>query len=78
MSEKTTIHLSIAELEAAMRAGGPPTPDDVSITSDGRRLDSKQAVLDWLADLGKVRQAAPEGQEPRDSVDPNGDDVEAS
>lgn len=72
MSEKTTIHVSIAELEAAMRAGGPPTPDDVSITSDGRRLDSKQAVLDWLADLEKVRQAAPEGQESRDSVGPDG------
>lgn len=58
MSKKTTIHVSIADLEAAMREGGPPTPDDVSITNDGRRLDSKRAVLDWLADLEKGRQAA--------------------
>jgi len=29
----------------------PPTYDDVSITRDGRRLDSKEAVLSWWADV---------------------------
>jgi hypothetical protein len=29
----------------------PPTPDDVSITTDGRRLDSKEAVLRFFAEL---------------------------
>jgi hypothetical protein len=28
-----------------------PTPDDVSITPDGTRLDSKDKVLAFLADL---------------------------
>jgi hypothetical protein len=41
-----------------MRHAAPPTPDDVSITLDGRRLDSRQAVLDWLADLAATRQQA--------------------
>ena len=29
----------------------PPTSDDVSITRDGRRLDSKEAVLSWWAEV---------------------------
>ncbi len=29
----------------------PPTSDDVSITRDGRRLDSKESVLSWWADV---------------------------
>ena len=28
-----------------LRDAPPPTSDDVSITSDGRRLDSKEAVI---------------------------------
>jgi len=31
---------------------GPPTPDDVSVTADGRNLDSKEAVLAWWAEVG--------------------------
>lgn len=30
---------------------GPPTADDVSVTNDGRRLDSKDAVLAWWAEV---------------------------
>lgn len=30
---------------------GPPTPDEVSVTVDGRRLDTKDAVLAWWADV---------------------------
>ncbi len=29
----------------------PPSADDVSVTFDGRRLDSKDAVLEFLASL---------------------------
>ncbi|HTW07827.1 MAG TPA: hypothetical protein VME46_09965 [Acidimicrobiales bacterium] len=29
----------------------PPTPDDVSITDDGRRLDSAEAVIAWWAEF---------------------------
>lgn len=35
---------SIARVEGA----GPGTPDDTSITVDGRRLDTKEAVAAWL------------------------------
>jgi hypothetical protein len=31
---------------------GPVTPDDASITTDGRRLDSKESVLAWWAEVG--------------------------
>jgi len=35
----------------------PPTDDDVSITKDGRRLDSKEKVLEFLAELELEREA---------------------
>jgi hypothetical protein len=40
-----------------MDAGGPRTPDDVSITTDGRRMDSKEAVSEFLAELEAERGA---------------------
>lgn len=40
-----------------VRAAGPSTADDVSITRDGRRLDSKEAVLAWLAEVEADRAA---------------------
>lgn len=43
------IRMSLEEFERGF--AGPPTPDDVSITVDGRRLDSKEAVLAWWADV---------------------------
>ena len=43
------IQWSLEEFERGLHAG--PTADDVSITVDGRRLDSKTAVLDWWADV---------------------------
>ena len=36
---------------------GAPTDDNVSITMDGRRLDSKEAVLAWLAEVEADRAA---------------------
>jgi len=41
-----------------MRHARPPTPDDVPIKRDGRRLDSPEAVCAWLADLAARRPAA--------------------
>lgn len=38
-----------------MRHARPPTSDDVPITSDGRRLDSPEAVREWLAGLAERR-----------------------
>ncbi len=44
------IRMSLEEFERGF--DGPPTSDDVSITSDGRRLDSKEAVVAWWAEVG--------------------------
>ena len=41
----------------AMRDAAPPSRDDVPITRDGRRLDSPEAVREWLADLAERRRA---------------------
>lgn len=49
--------LSADEFLARVRAGAPSTADDVSITLDGRRLDSKEAVLAWLAEVEADRAA---------------------
>jgi len=43
------IRMSLEDFERGF--AGPPTPDDVSVTVDGRRLDSKEAVLAWWADV---------------------------
>ena len=34
-----------------MRHARPPTTDDVTILWDGRRLDSRKAVMEWLAEV---------------------------
>jgi len=34
-----------------------PTSDDVTVTLDGRRLDSKEKVLEWLAEIESDRAA---------------------
>jgi hypothetical protein len=38
-----------------MRHARSPTPDDVSILWDGRRLDSREAVMEWLAEVDVKR-----------------------
>lgn len=43
--------ITLEELQASLDKAGHPTPDDVSITLDGRRLDSKEAVVVWLAEV---------------------------
>ena len=47
--------LTFEELAEAVRDAPPPTPDDVSITWDGRRLDSREKVLSFLAELDAAR-----------------------
>jgi hypothetical protein len=34
---------------------GPPTADDVTILWDSRRLDSHEAVMEWLAEVEAKR-----------------------
>jgi hypothetical protein len=38
-------------VEAVHHVDRPPTSDDVSITCDGRRLDTKEKVLEFLAEV---------------------------
>jgi len=45
------------ELAEAMRNAPPPTDDDVTILEDGRRIDSKEAALQWLAEVQVRRDA---------------------
>ena len=47
--------MSAEELIERVRQAPPPSPDDVTITLDGRRLDSRQAVLEWLAEVEAKR-----------------------
>ena len=42
---------------AAADIDRPPTPDDVTITLDGRRIDSKEKALAWLAEIEADRAA---------------------
>ena len=45
------------DLAEAMRNAPPPTDDDVTILEDGRRIDSKEAALQWLAEVQVRRDA---------------------
>jgi len=47
--------MSAEELFERVRHAPPPTDDDVTILWDGRRLDSKDKVLEWLAEIEAVR-----------------------
>lgn len=45
------------EFIARVAGAGPATRDDSSITTDGRRLDSKEAVVAWLREVEAERAA---------------------
>jgi hypothetical protein len=49
------------EFNALFAAAHPATDDDVSITSDGRTLDSVDAVLEFVRDVELERAAARSG-----------------
>jgi hypothetical protein len=48
---------TLGELVESARTGRPPTPDDVSVTLDGRHLDSREKVLAWADELNAARAA---------------------
>ena len=54
------IHLSRGELRARLKPARPPSADDASITTDGQRLDSKEEVLEFLAEVDAARRAEPQ------------------
>lgn len=39
------------ELAKAIKHAPPPTPDDVSITWDGRAIDTKEKLFAWLKEV---------------------------
>lgn len=43
--------LTFEEWVAKIESAPPPTSDDCTILPDGRRLDSRDAVYDWLAEV---------------------------
>lgn len=45
------------DLAALVAKAGPSTPDEVSITKDGRRLDSAEAVIAFFEELREQRSA---------------------
>jgi hypothetical protein len=47
--------LSLEELAEALRNAPAPTDDDVTVLWDGRRIDSKEAALQWLAEVDAKR-----------------------
>jgi hypothetical protein len=47
--------LNAEQLAGAARAARPRTDDEVSITWDGRRLDSREKVLAFLAEIEAAR-----------------------
>jgi hypothetical protein len=46
---------TVGELAERMRSAGPPSEDDVTILLDGRRIDSKEAAEQWLAEVDAIR-----------------------
>jgi hypothetical protein len=47
--------MTAEELFERVRHAPPPTDDDVTILWDGRRLDSREKVLEWLAEVEAKR-----------------------
>jgi hypothetical protein len=47
--------LTAEQLIERVRNAPPPTDDDVTILWDGRRIDSREKALEWLAEVEAVR-----------------------
>jgi hypothetical protein len=53
--------MTAEELAEALRHAPPPTLDDVTVLRDGRRIDSRESAMAWLAELAAERAAADAG-----------------
>ena len=49
--------LTFEELAEAVKHAPPPADDDVSITWDGRAIDTKEKLLAWLKEIEAHRAA---------------------
>lgn len=50
--------LEVDEAEFRRRTMAPPTPDDCTVLRDGRRLDSKRAVIEYYIEQGYISECA--------------------
>ena len=49
--------MNLDELSRDLKTAKSATEDDVTILLDGRRIDSKAKLLDWLAEIEEDRKA---------------------
>jgi hypothetical protein len=56
---------SAEEVIERMSRAAPPTPDDVTVLRAGRRLDSREAVMEWLAEVDAQRAEKAAGTDAR-------------
>ncbi len=47
--------MTAEELAEDLRHSPPPTPDDVTILRDGRRIDSRESAMAWLTEVAAAR-----------------------
>jgi hypothetical protein len=50
-------HYDEADLVELLAGAAPSTPDEVSMTKDGRRLDTAEAVITFFQELRERRSA---------------------
>lgn len=55
--DRSAFPKTVEEWSKRWGGGGPSTPDDQSRTWDGRVLDTKEKVLEFLAEIEEARQA---------------------
>ena len=53
--------LSFDQLAEGLRHAGPPSADDVTITSDGRRIDSRDKALAWVEEMNALPRTSGRG-----------------
>jgi len=53
--------LTLDQLAEGLRHASPSTADDVTITSDGRRIDSREKALAWVEEMNALPRAAGHG-----------------
>jgi hypothetical protein len=56
---------SAEEVIERMNHAAPLTPGDVTVLWDGRRLDSREAVMEWLAEVDAQRAEKAAGADAR-------------
>jgi hypothetical protein len=54
--------MTAEELAEALRHAPPATSDEVTILRDGRRIDSRESAMKWLAELAAERAGTDAGR----------------